>query len=125
MTKELVRHCRSKYHTHPGTEKRLGVPEGHVIIDIEAFDKARSLVDGVYEIVLAYKPQHPSQEVWRIQWLADARSMGAGLDEPPVKVKSAKLPKPVKLVRCGFCDPTMRGAEFCEGCPYHPLKEKR
>jgi predicted nucleic acid binding AN1-type Zn finger protein len=40
----------------------------------------RSLVDGAYEIVFMYKPSSPGQTEWRNNWLAKAKTWGAGFD---------------------------------------------
>jgi len=42
-----------------------------------------SLVDGVYEIVELYQPKFPAQEKWKKDWLAKARSFGAGPEDSP------------------------------------------
>lgn len=38
---------------------------------------ALELIDGAYDIVELFKPQSPSQEVWRTSWLKKARELGA------------------------------------------------
>jgi hypothetical protein len=40
----------------------------------------RSMVDGVYELVFAYKPESPAQAKWRQDWLEKAKRHGAGFD---------------------------------------------
>ena len=39
---------RERLHTHPGMEKRLGVPEDHVIIDRDMFEKLFRHVGGMF-----------------------------------------------------------------------------
>lgn len=43
----------------------------------EKYDDARSLLDGCYEIVELFKPETPSQIVWKQKWLEGARKHGA------------------------------------------------
>ena len=38
------------------------------------------LIDAVYEMVFAYKPDSPAQEEWKREWLLNAKRHGAGLD---------------------------------------------
>jgi len=38
------------------------------------------LVDAVYELVFAYKPESPAQEQWKRRWLLNAKRYGAGFD---------------------------------------------
>jgi hypothetical protein len=41
------------------------------------YEDARSLLDGCYEIVELFKPETPSQIVWKQKWLEGARKHGA------------------------------------------------
>jgi len=49
--------------------------------------ECRSLVDGAYDVVFLWhtpsagEPASPSQEVWKKEWLAKAKTWGAGFDE--------------------------------------------
>jgi hypothetical protein len=36
-----------------------------------------SLIDGCYEVIELYKPQSPSSQVWKENWLRKARKLGA------------------------------------------------
>lgn len=38
---------------------------------------AISLLDGCYEIIELFKPESPSQVIWKQKWLAGARKHGA------------------------------------------------
>jgi hypothetical protein len=38
------------------------------------------LVDAVYEMVFACKPESPAQEEWKRRWLINAKRHGAGFD---------------------------------------------
>ena len=38
------------------------------------------LVDAVYELVFAYKPESSAQEQWKRRWLLNAKRYGAGFD---------------------------------------------
>jgi len=38
---------------------------------------ALELIDGAYEIVELWKPEHKSQKLWREAWLKKAKELGA------------------------------------------------
>ena len=53
------------------------------------------LVDAAYELVEIYKPESPSQDAWRRDWLEKARKAGAGPDWPHATKKKIKQRRPV------------------------------
>lgn len=43
----------------------------------DAYEDARSLIDGCYEIIEIWKAETPSQAEWKRKWLESARKHGA------------------------------------------------
>lgn len=73
----VCRLAKESYRLYVDRKVDPAAERSHHVYSTKPEVAALELIDGAYDIVELFKPQSPSQEVWRTSWLKKARELGA------------------------------------------------